>query len=35
DYKANVEIVSDSFGVPHIFCKTDADVGYGLGWATC
>jgi acyl-homoserine-lactone acylase len=35
DYKANVEIVRDSFGVPHIFGKTDADVGYGLGWATC
>jgi acyl-homoserine-lactone acylase len=35
DYKANVEIVRDSFGVPHIFGKTDADVAYGLGWATC
>jgi len=35
DYKQNVEIVRDSFGVPHIFGKTDADVGYGLGWATC
>ena len=30
----NVEIVRDSFGVPHIFGKTDADVAYGLGWAT-
>jgi acyl-homoserine-lactone acylase len=35
DYRQNVEIVRDSFGVPHIFGKTDADVGYGLGWATC
>lgn len=35
DYKQYVEIVRDSFGVPHIFGKTDADVGYGLGWATC
>ena len=35
DWKQNVEIVRDSFGVPHIFGKTDADVGYGLGWATC
>ncbi len=35
DYAANVEIVRDSFGVPHIFGKTDADVAYGLGWATC
>lgn len=35
DYAQNVEIVRDSFGVPHIFGKTDADVGYGLGWATC
>lgn len=35
NYAANVEIVRDSFGVPHIFGKTDADVAYGLGWATC
>lgn len=31
----NVEIVRDSFGVPHIFGKTDADVAYGLAWAHC
>jgi acyl-homoserine-lactone acylase len=31
----NVEIVRDSFGVPHIFGKTDADVAYGLAWAEC
>ncbi len=29
----NVTIVRDSFGVPHIFAKTDAEVGYGLAWA--
>jgi acyl-homoserine-lactone acylase len=30
---ANVEIVRDSFGIPHIFAKTDAEVAYGLAWA--
>lgn len=29
----SVEIVRDSFGVPHIFGKTDADVAYGLAYA--
>jgi acyl-homoserine-lactone acylase len=29
----NVEIYRDEFGVPHIFGKTDADVGFGLAWA--
>lgn len=28
-----VEIVRDTFGVPHIFGKTDAAVAYGLAWA--
>lgn len=28
-----VEIVRDTFGVPHIFGKTDADVAYGIGYA--
>ncbi len=28
-----VEIVRDSFGIPHIFAKTDAEVAYGLAWA--
>jgi len=28
-----VDIVRDSFGVPHIFAKTDAAVAYGLAWA--
>lgn len=30
----DVQIVRDSFGVPHIFGKTDIDVAYGLAWAT-
>src|SRR5690606_6317911 len=29
----DVTIVRDSFGVPHIFGKTDADCAYGLAWA--
>lgn len=29
----DVEIVRDSYGVPHIYGKTDADVAYGLAWA--
>ncbi|HEY0261918.1 MAG TPA: penicillin acylase family protein, partial [Chitinophagales bacterium] len=33
--KHSVEIVRDSFGVPHIFGKTDADCAYGLIWAEC
>ena len=33
--KYNVEIVRDSFGVPHIFGKTDADCAYGLIYAEC
>jgi acyl-homoserine-lactone acylase len=32
---ANVSIVRDTFGVPHIFGKTDADVVYGLAYAHC
>lgn len=30
---AKVEILRDSFGVPHIFGKTDADAAYGVGYA--
>jgi len=30
---SKIEIVRDSFGVPHIFAKTDAEVSYGLAWA--
>jgi acyl-homoserine-lactone acylase len=30
---ANIDIVRDSFGVPHIFAPTDAAASYGLAWA--
>ena len=29
-----IDIVRDSFGVPHIFAPTDAEVAYGLAWCT-
>lgn len=29
----SVTIARDSFGVPHIFAKTDAEAAYGLAWA--
>ena len=29
----DIEIVRDSYGVPHIYAKTDAEVAYGLAWA--
>jgi acyl-homoserine-lactone acylase len=29
----DVEIIRDSYGVPHIYGKTDADTAYGLAWA--
>ena len=28
----NIEIIRDNFGVPHIYTKTDAELGYGLAW---
>lgn len=28
-----IDIVRDSFGVPHIYAPTDAEVAYGLAWA--
>ena len=31
----NIKIARDSYGVPHIFAKTDAEVAYGLAWAQC
>ncbi len=31
----NVVIARDTFGVPHIFAPTDAEVAYGLAWAHC
>ena len=30
---ANIEIIRDSYGVPHIYAATDAEVAYGLAWA--
>ncbi|MBS1510595.1 MAG: penicillin acylase family protein [Bacteroidetes bacterium] len=29
----NIEIVRDSFGIPHIYANTDAEAAYGLAWA--
>ena len=29
----DVEIIRDSYGVPHIYGKTDTDTAYGLAWA--
>lgn len=34
-YAANVEIIRDDFGVPHIYGKTDADAVFGLLYAQC
>lgn len=31
----SITIVRDSWGVPHIFAPTDAEVAYGLAWASC
>ncbi len=31
----DVTIIRDSYGVPHIYGKTDADMVYGLAWAAC
>jgi acyl-homoserine-lactone acylase len=30
---SHIQIVRDSFGIPHIFAPTDAEVAYGLAWA--
>ncbi len=30
---SNIQIARDSFGVPHIFTKTNAEAAYGLAWA--
>jgi len=30
---SDVTIVRDSFGIPHIFAKRDAEVAFGLAWA--
>lgn len=29
-----IQIIRDQWGVPHIYAKTDAEVAYGLAWAT-
>lgn len=29
----NIEIIRDSFGIPHIYAKSDAELAYGLAWA--
>ncbi|HET9054802.1 MAG TPA: penicillin acylase family protein, partial [Cyclobacteriaceae bacterium] len=34
-HKANVTIIRDDFGVPHIYGKTDADAVFGLLYAQC
>ena len=33
--KYDVTILRDSYGIPHLFGKTDADAAYGLAWAHC
>ena len=30
-----IDIVRDTFGVPHIFAKTNVEAVYGLAWAQC
>ena len=30
-----IKIVRDTYGVPHIYAPTDAQVAYGLAWAHC
>ena len=30
---ANITIARDSFGIPHVFAKTDPEVAYGIAWA--
>lgn len=32
---SSIKIARDTFGVPHIIAKTDAEVAYGLAWAQC
>ncbi|OSZ81252.1 peptidase S45 [Chitinophagaceae bacterium IBVUCB2] len=29
----NITIARDSFGIPHVFAKTDPEVAYGIAWA--
>ncbi|MEM7655120.1 MAG: penicillin acylase family protein [Bacteroidota bacterium] len=30
-----ITIARDAWGVPHVFAKTDVEVAYGFGWASC
>lgn len=32
---SDITIARDSFGIPHIFAATDAEVAYGMAWAHC
>ncbi|MCB0566736.1 MAG: penicillin acylase family protein, partial [Phaeodactylibacter sp.] len=32
---ANITIIRDNFGVPHVYGKTDADAVFGLLYAQC
>lgn len=32
---SSIKIARDTYGVPHIIAKTDAEVAYGLAWAQC
>lgn len=32
---SKITIARDEYGVPHIFAQTDAEVAYGLAWASC
>jgi acyl-homoserine-lactone acylase len=32
---STITIARDTFGIPHIFAATDAEVAYGLAWAHC
>jgi acyl-homoserine lactone acylase PvdQ len=34
-HASQVEIIRDSYGVPHIYGKTDADAVFGLLYAQC
>lgn len=31
----NIEIIRDSFGVPHIYTNSDDEAAYGIAWAQC
>lgn len=35
DRSANIEIIRDNWGIPHVYGKTDADAVFGLMYAQC